>query len=351
MKEMTTTDSPSNTSHFVSNLNSTDGAIRSLQDSLGIDKMKIAFPIAQATAVAILGIADARMRASTRPPRSPIQIGSERYHLYVGRAYFRRDGTAWANVEFNPSRWNDPEGWTAVPVGDLTTVLNKVWTVLHPTFRPTVHLSEARVRRLDIARDFKNIESPEKYLQRMDTNARAFRHLHRGHHASPQGGWTISLSNRSGGRVILYDKHAQTRGVAPQGTLRFEIQMRGWLRNHGSSMFTVADVTAQAVESAARHWWDASRFGIPLVPSSNMLAHIQTSVRGSRNASSIANATYAYYLRGLDGDESLDIAASTRRRYQSILQNAEVLAMKARPENIGHVRLDLDTGLEVVANA
>ncbi len=352
MKRMTTMSSgPSNTNQYAVKLTAQSNGIAStLCADIGIDKVKVTFPINSETGRKMLGLRTIHIHHSVegQDGASAVASGAFRFSGYV---YVRRDATFWASAEFNPSRLNNPSGWECISVLRLTDVLESVWPTLEDTFHPATTLSEASVSRLDVTRDFAGVINSEKYLKRLDTNARAFKNLNRGHHVSPTNeGWSLKLSTKSGGTVFLYDKHRESRGRAPEGSIRFEVQLRGWLESYGSQIRTVADITADAVEHAARGWWDRSQFGRPIASGPDILTEVRAVLEGQRNAATLANAVYAYYLRAQDGDEAMEISPSTRRRYESILRRAEDFASVDSQGAGKERRLDLECGREVVAS-
>lgn len=340
----------SNTNYFALNLASRSKVDASgLSSQLGIDKMRLTFPVNRDVGRQMLGLRAFRSHAAAVVERD--RGGAALNPEFSGYVYVRRDATYWGSAEFNPSRWHNPEGWECISVTDLPETLEEVWPVLESTFEPSVDIGSASVTRLDIARDFVEVPDTDKYLKRLDTNVRSFKNLYRGHHASPtNGGWTLRLSTKTGGSVLLYDKHRESAGRSPEGTLRFEVQMEGWLTRYGSSIRTVSDITPESVEHAAREWWNRSNFGLPIASDPDILVEVQALLHGQRNAATMANAVFAYCLRTQSGDEASDLPPSTRRRYESILRRAEDLAAVNGRDGNRVLRLDLERGREVDAN-
>lgn len=340
----------SNTNYFALNLTDRSKVGASgLSSQIGIDKMRVTFPVNHDVGRQMLGLRTFRSHAAAVVERD--RGGAARNPGFSGYVYVRRDATYWGSAEFNPSRWHNPEGWECLSVTDLPATLEKIWPVLETAFEPSVDFGSATVTRLDIARDFVEVPDADKYLKRLDTNVRSFKNLYRGHHASPtNGGWTLRLSTKTGGSVLLYDKHRESAGRCPEGTLRFEVQMEGWLTRYGSSIRTVSDITPESVEHAAREWWNRSNFGLPIASDPDILDEVQALLDGQRNAATMANAVFAYYLRTQSGDEASDLPPSTRRRYESILRRAEGFRATHGHEERRVLRLDLESGKEVDAN-
>lgn len=320
-----------------------------LQEFLGIDKVKLAFPIAVSTAHRLLASSGKNVDGLTR---AFLHNGYERLRqnggsLWKGAVAVQREHGPMGFVEFNPSRWLDPTGWSPAPLLQAQSVIGLVWESVSSVFEPTVELSEAQVRRLDIARDFEGVSQPNHYLMRLDTNARAIRTLQRTHFVSGKNeGWTIQLTNASGKHIRLYDKHRQTQGRAPEGTVRFEIELHKWLTNNGSNIKTVPDITPEAVSRAARYWWNESGFGAPLTTPDEIYRHICGSLDGKRNSASLATSVYGYYRRKQEGDETLDLSSSTRRFYEQTLRLAEASLLRDCASRSTRA-LNLETGREV----
>lgn len=337
----------SNTGNSQPNFDSTPSDL--LSAHLGIDKVKLAFPIAVSTANRLLASSGTTVDGVSR---SLYQHGYERIRhnadqLWKGTISIQREHGPVGFVEFNPSRWVDPTGWTAAPLLDVHSVIGLAWESVSTVFEPVIDLPDAEVRRLDIARDFVGVEHPNHYLMRLDTNARAIRTLQRTHFVSGKnGGWTLQLTNGSGKHIRMYDKHRQTQGRAPEGSIRFEVELHGWLRNHGSNIRTVSDITPSAVCRAARYWWHESRFGTPLASADDMYARIHEVLDGKRNSASLATAVYGYLRRKQEGDETIDLSSDTRRHYEQTLRQAEAFLL--RDDSSPSTRaLDLDAGTEV----
>ena len=349
-RTMTDASESSNTGNSHSNFD--PAIIDDLQTHLGIDKMKIRFPIESSAARRLVAMNSPSLAGFYHhlPQWGHKRLSNERLRLWTGGVSVHPDRPPSGIVEFNPSRWIDPTGWTTAPLTEIGSVVDAVWESIAPVFEPTVNVSEAEVRRLDIARDFTGVERPNRYLMRLDTNARAVKMLNRTHYVSTvNDGWTIQLTNGSGKHMRMYDKHHQSGGRAPFGSIRFEVELHKWLTNHGSNIRTIADITPWAVSQTARYWWRESCFGVPLAPSDEIFSHIAAVLEGRRNIGALATSVYGYYRRKQDGDETLDLSSGTRRLYEDILRQAETALLQSATSEFR--ALDLDAGTEVVSGA
>jgi hypothetical protein len=91
-------------------------------------------------------------------------------------------------------------------------------------------------------------------------------------HADPLRNRAETLMVGSGAGVArLYDKHRETEGRAPVGTVRFEAECRpGWCEKYGE-IRRLSDVTTEKVSALARNRWDWSAMGTEVVSSGVVL--------------------------------------------------------------------------------
>ena len=107
---------------------------------------------------------------------------------------------------------------------------------------PTTAWELSSVKDLDVTRNFHGISSPGRYLSGLAAIPRTHASadsLYRGRDGLPE---TLRVGSKSGGWAVLYDKHRESPRLAPAGTLRFEIQGRGWCKRYGG-ITCVEDLT------------------------------------------------------------------------------------------------------------
>jgi hypothetical protein len=141
-------------------------------------------------------------------------------------------GKLWGKVEANPSRFIDPAGCDLLPLDRMQDAINVMANVAQLVLEPACPVRHWRVKRVDMARDFRGIGAPEFYV-------RGLLNVHRPHarqtyiYSDPtkNSAQTLWAGNKSGG-ARLYDQHeAYADKGAPQGSLRWEVEARG---GHGS---------------------------------------------------------------------------------------------------------------------
>src|SRR5579862_5501156 len=161
---------------------------------------------------------------------------------------------AWAKVELNPSRYIDPKGWElSAGVGEALESLEAAWRAAASVVEPACDLEEATVKRLDLAKDFSGAVGLLLPLSK-----------------APVPSWArmreLFEDVRSGGALTLrvggasnfaraYDKYRETRGAAPEGMCRVELQCREWCERYGG-LRSVGDLTEERVRALG-----ADRFG------------------------------------------------------------------------------------------
>lgn len=166
------------------------------------------------------------------------------------------------SVEFNPSRVLDPEGWGLCPLSRFP----EAWEAVLGEVACLIGDGEDEllgwdVRMVHLARDFSGVDAnfvlrglvPVRppYAKVKDV------YFSIGPVALAE---TLYVGNGQG-KAKLYDKHAQTRGVAPEGTVRFELSARGaWLERAG--ILYAHDLSDEELVGAFfRERWAWSGFG------------------------------------------------------------------------------------------
>ena len=163
-------------------------------------------------------------------------------------------------VQFNPSRILDPYGYSIATVEDALDVSAEVWELLCRYVAPRTDLSSATISRLDIAKDFTGSLEPGRLLLAFERIPRPYQrdtHLRRNARTGlPQ---SLAIGSKES-RVILYDKHVETHGLAPRGTVRWENQLH--TRKLGA---TFSQLSPELVEELALARWQWSKMGTPVI--------------------------------------------------------------------------------------
>lgn len=168
-----------------------------------------------------------------------------------------KDGSRpwWGKIEGNPSRSLDPDGYSLCPPEAVREVVAPVWDAASGSlFGPDCEADDARVKRLDTARDFEGVMDTPALLVGL---AGVYRpHSKRNdvyNDGKANGAQTLVVGHKSGS-ARLYNKHEETAGLAPVGALRWEAQARsGWCARAGIER--LRDVgKMSAVELAEERW-------------------------------------------------------------------------------------------------
>lgn len=164
-------------------------------------------------------------------------------------------------VEMNPSRLADPGSWELHGAEAVPAAVDFAHERALSLVQPEAEQDEWKVSRVDVARDFRGVSDPSRLL-------RALAPIHRPYakrnlvHADPSKFGAQTLMVGSGAGVVrCYDKHAETKGKAPEGTLRYETEARsGWASQYGG-IAKLSDLTAGSALALAWDRWNWSSLG------------------------------------------------------------------------------------------
>ena len=132
-----------------------------------------------------------------------------------------------AGVDFNPSRVVDPYGIGLASTENIIAVTRDVWRVVTGHVVPRVALASARVTRLDVARDFQGAMEPAQLILGLSRLAPPLPARPRS--ALRQATLAMAVSVVVGSlknQVRLYRKDVESDGLASEGALRWECQVR-----------------------------------------------------------------------------------------------------------------------------
>lgn len=210
-----------------------------------------------------------------------------------------------------------------------------------------VSAENPRLVRMDLVRDF-TLRDPS--LQTVILNGLA---------EVPRGGG-VSVRRFSDGRTgeamtlrvgpgawaaTLYDKCAETGGLAPEGSLRCEFRLRGRQLGSvraiasGGSMMVLGDVSEDRCDSLRRAWFEHVGFGSWVGSRDGFWQSLQHTDLTDRERMSFAGW---YFAR--QAGVQLALSDKSERKYRGVLRELD-----SRSEVSGRVRLDYDLGSEVVA--
>jgi len=198
-----------------------------------------------------------------------VEVGGSRF--YVGAEKRPDQEHAIGRVDFNPARVIEPDGWRMAAVGEALGTVELAAAALRSLTCPVwVDIDEWAVSRLDVGKDFGGVEDPGVMLAAVGRVPARWSKLNMTH-AGRNGAQTVTRGSKSAGMVRAYDKCAETKGDAPEGTVRFETEGRkGWLRNYGE-IAMLRDVTVESVELFARNRFEWSGVGVEVAGSLGQL--------------------------------------------------------------------------------
>jgi hypothetical protein len=183
----------------------------------------------------------------------------------------------WGKVELNPSRVEDPRGVSLAPAGAARSAAQRAWGMLGDLMAPSCELGEGRVKRLDVARDFTGVANPAATIRGLAPIHRpwAKRNLV---HADPtrHGAQTLMVGTGTAGSARLYDKHAETQGRAPEGTVRWEAECRTWAKDYGGIKH-MSQLTNDNVIQLATDRFNWSAMGAEVAATSRVVELVRAS--------------------------------------------------------------------------
>lgn len=202
----------------------------------------------------------------------------------------------------------------------------------------------AEVVRLDLVRDFDGVEGVGGVLDGLAAVEQPGRVKVR-RFADPSRGQaqTLRVGPKAWG-CTLYDKHAETGGLAAPGRVRFETRLHRdqlsseWAKAHGGKVVHAfaLDERPEDMATLSRAWFDRAGFG-RAVGSSSGLAEKLVGLEART-----AGMLWAYLtLPGFAGD----LSAPTRRRYRRLAESLGVApAFFGEGDTVRRVRLDYVSG-------
>lgn len=265
---------------------------------------------------------------------------------FVGVSVIGATGAIVGKVEFNPSKVRDGRRWEMASAGELKPALRAAMKVAGEFMTPVSSMEEARVRRLDVGRDFAEVGRSGELIRGLAPIPRpwARRNLV---HADPSRNGAQTLMVGSGAGVArLYDKTAETAGKAPEGTVRFEAQCRSdWCENYGGIRYA-GDLTEASVTALALNRWEWSSMGAEVAG----LARVVDQVMSADGLTDRERTMFLGYLVRQAAGDSLGVTSSaTLAKYRGLQRRLGIVADPGLLDATDGVtsRLDWESGREV----
>jgi hypothetical protein len=260
------------------------------------------------------------------------------------------NGQPWGKVETNPSRFVDPEGCSTLPPQQLPGALSVMWAGACAVTTPQCELGDARLRRVDVARDFRGVTSPALYVEGLGPIKRAYaRRSFTYNDPAKTNAQTLYVGSGAGG-VRLYDQHeAYADKGAPEGSLRFEVEARkGWLDKVG--VRRVEQLDAVACDRIAEQRWEWSKMGTQVTGPVNAVQMLEREVAAGNVKQRVADALLGSMVRrsfGYGGESRM-----TEYRYREITERLGMTAAALWSDDLSRQavgRLDFASGTEELA--
>lgn len=244
------------------------------------------------------------------------------------------------SVSFNPARIADPLGWGPCPIEDLRRCVEIAWDEVRSRVDVLASVGDARVTRLDVARDF-SVAFPYTYVEAWSRMRRKYEKTSQLYADPTTGrGQTLMVGSKSGGFMRAYDKHIQN-SIAPEGTLRLEFECREWTRRYGG-IDRFDDVGDLQVARLGLDRWGWSGAGAPICDLPVLVRHVRDlDVPPARRAELLG-----WFILAAFGEET----AKNHPRLNDFTRNwgvglsPDLLCTHQTPSK---VQLDLLSGLEI----
>lgn len=244
------------------------------------------------------------------------------------------------------------EGLRLLPALD---VARGVYDELQELGHMTAPFEEGTVTRLDLVRDFDDVDQFELWSAGVQS-VRHDKRVHQFRHRSNEFGraLTVGASARSAWSGYCYDKHAETRGVAPEGRVRFEARLRKdvlrgkWAIENGGAILEVRDMTVEKLQGLRRATFRRVGFDREVL-SMRAVAEKVASVDGLSSREKMAFLGYVW-----SGAAGIELCSrNTSTKYEKVCRDLGVAVPREllTEDSAVGVSLDYDSGLQVVRAA
>ena len=320
-----------------------------LQVRAGVDRLSVTFPV-----WAYEGRPEAWVtRSISGSPSSErrllngfVQCGAVRVFVGVSEAYvdgamIRRTG----KFECNPSRVLDPDGYSLASLSEASECFSDVLGAVEQLVVPSCDVSEFRVTRLDVARDFVGVDHPSVLIRSLGSLHRPWSRRNLTHADPSRNGAQTLMVGSGAGVVRLYDKAEETRGKAPPGTVRWEAECRkAWAENYGGVKH-LGDLSDDSVDALASDRWEWSQMGAEVAGD---LSRLVERVSVSDLSAAQKRGFLGFLVQQAAGLDCSDISQTTLAKYRRLQRELGIVAPAQLSATVRLLRrLDWDSGVEV----
>ena len=316
--------------------------------TVGLDRISVSFPVRALAEEMAWGTISSVPRSGMRTRGASVEVDGGNFFVgakEIEHADGRREW--WGKVEGNPSRIGDADGIGLCPVIELRQRLAPVLELVTGEFvTPDCSLDEARVKRLDVARDFGGVSDVPALLVGLARVHRPWSRKNNLYNDGTRNGAQTLMVGSGAGVVRLYDKFAETAGVAPEGQLRWETEARSaWLSRYGS-ITQLADVNVDSVEQIAQNRWRWSGMSSEVCTRNEVVAR----ARAAGLSPAVRRAFLGWLMETACGYDAA-VNAHTSAKYRKLARD---LGVSLGPEALTGAmvgRLDWEQGTVVVRAA
>jgi hypothetical protein len=265
---------------------------------------------------------------------------------FVGVSVIKATGQAIGKVEVNPSKVLDPDRWQMADVAECRAAMVRAWRVAGEFMAPVVPLEEARVRRIDVGRDFGNVGRAAEVIRGLAPIPRRWARRNLVHADPARNGAQTLMVGSGAGVARLYDKWAETDGEAPQGTVRFEAQCRSdWSEKYGG-LRVLGDVTDESVAGLAVNRWEWSAMGAEVSGLNRVVDQVLSCEALSDREQTLF---LGYLVRQAAGDSVGLTGSATLAKYRKLQRELGIVCDPGSLDASSGVtsRLDWETGREI----
>ena len=251
-------------------------------------------------------------------------------------------GPVYGKIEFNPSRFVDPAGFGLASLVDCLDVFPSVLAAAGVVVE-AVHsddLDSYSLRRVDVAKDFHSVVSPSALIRGLAPIPRRWARKNLVHADPSRNGAQTLLVGSKSGSARLYDKCAETGGLAPVGTVRCEIEARvDWVRKYGG-VSTVADLHKLGLEELGRNRFEWSAMGVEVKSTNGVVDVVAQSGLSPRE-----QANFLGWLMTQSTPHAYVPASSTLAKYRKLQRELNISLGGDVRDVVGFsTRLDWDSG-------
>lgn len=256
---------------------------------------------------------------------------------------------AFVRIDCNPSRLARPDSWELAAARFGRVAVAKTVDLVADSLvaYPACGLDDLRVTRVDAARDFSGVERPGELIRGLGPLPRPWSRLNLVHADASRFGAQTLMVGSGAGVARLYDKHQETEGKAPGGTLRFEAEARkDWSKKYGG-IKVLSDVTDENVSELARNRWDWAQMGAEVLCTGAALCD---RLQGIPGLSAAKRRGFLGWLVEQSAGFGSDIGFETAAQYRALQREYGIVVGDLFSPNGLQVlaRLDFDEGREVL---